>query len=300
MSTPIPQPPPGGDQDRGPAINAAIWTFTSLALFCVLLRLYGRLILTTNFGWDDFWIIISMCTPTAGLWNPVKYKPKCWDLNSVINYFIFAGFGIYKCTTLPELHDGEDYTYATEGIEIMSSVEATVIIIAACLPTLRPVFLHFTGRKGTTEHPSSNKPTNRSSNYQLHSYGSDVKRPRSNRFLAGSKGSRKKGGDPYEINTQITNTDLENQGEADSMEDRILPPPTYHRQSGGAAGMGGITRTFDVEVNRDGRVSQQGNNGFGHSTPSAGAAGERGVTSQEWDRGAKGVYSPRPYDGRAI
>ena len=33
----------------------------------------------------------TQCTPHAGLWNPVKYKPKCWDLNAVINYFIFAG-----------------------------------------------------------------------------------------------------------------------------------------------------------------------------------------------------------------
>lgn len=199
--------------NRGPAINAAVWTFTTIALLCVLLRLYGRFILTNNFGWDDFWIVISMvsiandetpchntdefkqvlsllyscfasvyvhmgggrhpyylgldrtaaavriisignipgiisvavpklavavllvrllnparyqkailytltlscvviqtlcavflwvqCTPSAGLWNPVKYKPKCWDLSVTINYFIFSGC---MSSFLPQRH----------------------------------------------------------------------------------------------------------------------------------------------------------------------------------------------------
>lgn len=184
----------------------------------------------------------------------------------------------------------------------MSSVEATVIIIAACLPTLRPVFLHFTGRSSTTNDSLTANPSKRARDYQLHSYGPDSKGSRNNgggnKFLAGSKGSRKKGGDPYEINSQVSNYDVENEGEADSMEDRILPP-SYGRK-GSVPGMGGITKTFDVEVNHDGRVSQQGNTGLGNSMPSHGAPAQSGVTSQEWDRGARGVYSPRPYDGTAV
>lgn len=181
----------------------------------------------------------------------------------------------------------------------MSSVEATVIITAACLPTLRPVFLHFTGRKSTSLGSSSNKASKRTRSYQLHSYGPDAKGSRANnnsKLFAGSKGNKKKGADPYDINTQVSNYDVENEGEADSMEDRILPP-SYNGKPGTMTGMGGIRKTFDVEVNSDGRASQQGTSSFGHPAPTP---GERGVTSQEWDRGARGVYSPRPYDGTAI
>ena len=59
-----PQPPTGvpagGDQNKGPSIEAVIWIFTSIALLTAVFRIFGRLRLTRNIGWDDFWIVIAM------------------------------------------------------------------------------------------------------------------------------------------------------------------------------------------------------------------------------------------------
>lgn len=49
------------------------------------------------------------CTPRAGLWNPVKYKPKCWDLHVVVNYFFFAGgTSFFKTATAFFIADKND------------------------------------------------------------------------------------------------------------------------------------------------------------------------------------------------
>ena len=53
-------PSPTGDQNLGPKINAVNWTFTSVAAVAVGARMYGRLKVTHNFGWDDFWIVVSI------------------------------------------------------------------------------------------------------------------------------------------------------------------------------------------------------------------------------------------------
>ncbi|KAL6721939.1 hypothetical protein ACLMJK_001044 [Lecanora helva] len=59
-----PQPPNvipvGGDHDKGPSIEAVIWIFTSIALLTAVSRVFSRLKLTRNPGWDDFWIVIAM------------------------------------------------------------------------------------------------------------------------------------------------------------------------------------------------------------------------------------------------
>ena len=156
--------------------------------------------------------------------------------------------------SLPPLHPLTHYTDATEGLEIMSSVEATVIIITACLPTLRPVYRALLGHRDTIDN-SANK---RSHDYQLHSYGTDTSK--SSKGVEGFKNSKasknSKTRDPDQINTEITNYEAE----ADSMEDRILPPAQRSDSTGenGHGYLGGITKTFDVEVNHDGRVKSAG------------------------------------------
>lgn len=97
-------------------------------------------------------------------------------------------------------------------------VEGTVIIIAACLPTLRPVFLFVTGIPGTRN--SSKKTPTQSSDYQLPSYGHE------------NKAAGRRARDPYPVDTTGV-------GDADSMEDRILPPENA------------IRKTCDVEVNHE-------------------------------------------------
>lgn len=108
-------------------------------------------------------------------------------------------------------------------------IESNVIIISACLPTLRPFFLLATGRTGTKEA----RPTQRSSknNYYLRSM---------------AKNSNKSGQSPS------ANTDS-GLVKSDSIE-RILAP-------------GGIRRTVDVTVDYnpdEGGGGYTHNNGGGH------------------------------------
>ena len=53
-------PSASGDENQGPTINAILWSFVAVSLLTVLARLFGRIKLTSNVGWDDFWILISM------------------------------------------------------------------------------------------------------------------------------------------------------------------------------------------------------------------------------------------------
>ena len=64
MSSPQ-APPAGGDRDMGSTINAVNWTFTMVALAAVCARLFGRIKLSRNLGWDDFWIMVSMVRPSV-------------------------------------------------------------------------------------------------------------------------------------------------------------------------------------------------------------------------------------------
>ncbi|PYH73051.1 uncharacterized protein BO88DRAFT_176241 [Aspergillus vadensis CBS 113365] len=46
--------------DKGPQITAVSWSFGSVAIIVVAIRLYTRLILTRKAGWDDFFIVLSL------------------------------------------------------------------------------------------------------------------------------------------------------------------------------------------------------------------------------------------------
>ncbi|PWY65801.1 hypothetical protein BO83DRAFT_452691 [Aspergillus eucalypticola CBS 122712] len=47
-------------RDKGPQITAVSWSFGSVAIIVVAIRLYTRLILTRKAGWDDFFIVLSL------------------------------------------------------------------------------------------------------------------------------------------------------------------------------------------------------------------------------------------------
>lgn len=53
-------PPPGGDHDRGPEMLAVIWTFTTLALAVVSLKLYTRFRILREPGFDDAFTAVSV------------------------------------------------------------------------------------------------------------------------------------------------------------------------------------------------------------------------------------------------
>ncbi|GLA69080.1 hypothetical protein AtubIFM55763_008261 [Aspergillus tubingensis] len=46
--------------DKGPQITAVSWSFGSVAIIVVAIRLHTRLILTRKAGWDDFFIVLSL------------------------------------------------------------------------------------------------------------------------------------------------------------------------------------------------------------------------------------------------
>ncbi len=149
-------------------------------------------------------------------------------------------------------------------------VEGTVIIIAACLPTLRPVFLFVTGMPGTRN--SSKKTPTQSSDYQLQSYGQE------------NKAAGRRARDPYPVDTTGV-------GDADSMEDRILPPENT------------IRKTYDVEVNHEQAPetgmpvssSSAGRSTPGRKTPGRKTPATRGSVDQE--RPNEEAW-PQLFDGR--
>ncbi|MCJ1285942.1 hypothetical protein MMC26_005284 [Xylographa opegraphella] len=98
--------------------------------------------------------------------------------NKKIGLCFVLGLGIgatvaafYKCSRLPELYDVTDYTYASGGLAIWSSVEPNIMIIAANLPTLRPIFLAVTRGQSS----SNSKSAGIQGSYKLHSVGRNSK-----------------------------------------------------------------------------------------------------------------------------
>ena len=60
MNTTLLPPPPGGPQDKGPALLAVALAFTISALLFVLPRVYVRIWMNNAFGWDDVMVIVAM------------------------------------------------------------------------------------------------------------------------------------------------------------------------------------------------------------------------------------------------
>jgi hypothetical protein len=56
-----PLPP---DEDRGPRLEAAYWTWSAVSILMLCLRLYAR-VKIRGLGWDDWMMLITVvCVPT--------------------------------------------------------------------------------------------------------------------------------------------------------------------------------------------------------------------------------------------
>ncbi|KAI1778659.1 hypothetical protein F4818DRAFT_306297 [Hypoxylon cercidicola] len=85
--------------------------------------------------------IVLAIVPIASFWNLQLPKKTKVSLCLVMGCTLFAAIcAIVKTTYLNELEDLDDFTYGTVDLIIWAIVEANVIIIAACMPTLRPLF----------------------------------------------------------------------------------------------------------------------------------------------------------------
>ncbi|KAI4287806.1 MAG: hypothetical protein L6R35_002937 [Caloplaca aegaea] len=58
--------PPDGDRSQGWALLAVCWAFVTAALATTILRVWVRVRLTRNLGWDDHHMIIAMTTTIMG------------------------------------------------------------------------------------------------------------------------------------------------------------------------------------------------------------------------------------------
>ncbi|KAJ5295815.1 hypothetical protein PENANT_c001G05068 [Penicillium antarcticum] len=61
---------------------------------------------------------------------------------------IASAMAIIKCTQLHELADKSDYTYGTADLVMWTNVEANIVVIASCIPTLQPLLEIILGKRG--------------------------------------------------------------------------------------------------------------------------------------------------------
>ncbi|KAL4931390.1 uncharacterized protein BDV17DRAFT_297144 [Aspergillus undulatus] len=68
---------------------------------------------------------------------------------------IASAMAIVKCTQLKGLADKSDYTYGTADLVMWTNVEANVVIIASCIPTLQPVLELILGKRKLSSYSGS-------------------------------------------------------------------------------------------------------------------------------------------------
>ncbi|KAL8629735.1 hypothetical protein Q9189_004529 [Teloschistes chrysophthalmus] len=207
------QPPPGGDQNKGPVLLGITWAFTAICTVVVSLKIWTRFKIIGQTGMDDaFTILALVCMPClkrtatyeadddpedaieatklAIISNPLVFLaaafpnisvaislnrilvPEPWKLSfligipilqcvvasicSIITYTecsplraIWDPMVPHKCipttTVLGLLYLNGDFPYAIYRLLTFAVLEAAFIIIAACIPSLRP-FIRNLGR----------------------------------------------------------------------------------------------------------------------------------------------------------
>ncbi|WEW60816.1 hypothetical protein PRK78_006304 [Emydomyces testavorans] len=155
---------------------------------------YAGMILLTTVSVVCVYTIYGQCTPTIALWDPTV-KGKCWPPSVQRNYAYFTGdlvlavyplflvsklqmptrmkiglgtilalgliamvAAIVKTVNLARLVARADYTWDTFDLAVWLCIEQYLIIIAACIPTLGPLF-KMIRRKGSTLEQGSNLPS---------------------------------------------------------------------------------------------------------------------------------------------
>ncbi|KAI9871138.1 MAG: hypothetical protein M1830_003278 [Pleopsidium flavum] len=137
--------------------------------------------------------------------------------------FCATVIAVYKCTKIPTLLNHSDYTYATMELFIWTSIEANAIIIAACLPTLRPLYRCLMGKSYTSDDASNQ--TNGRSSYFMNSLQNTQSKQRSKK-------------PPKEDTNNFATID-------NASEERILSRNRIHQ-------------TFDVNINYEQRRERSG------------------------------------------
>ncbi|KAL9604147.1 MAG: hypothetical protein Q9219_000735 [cf. Caloplaca sp. 3 TL-2023] len=100
--------------------------------------------------------LFAQCQPARALWTPSLIKNgtgHCWNPIPVNNYdIVIAGLAgvcaAIKTSQLRTVTHQTDITWKTAPYLLWNALEVNIIIIAACIPTLRPLFLVIFKQKG--------------------------------------------------------------------------------------------------------------------------------------------------------
>jgi hypothetical protein len=99
-------------------------------------------VLTITTGWLAFIDITFALMPITIIYNLQLNWRKKVGLSCLMGMGVFAFVcAVVKTSKLPELKARADITYITVSLWIWNANEANLVIIAACIPTLRPLFL---------------------------------------------------------------------------------------------------------------------------------------------------------------
>ncbi|EDN04971.1 predicted protein [Histoplasma mississippiense (nom. inval.)] len=169
------------EQLRGSRLNAQIGSlFGILAISFPKLgvaAMLNRILVPTRFHRNVVWllsgfsllvgficfpVLMTICRPHRATWDKRVKNPKCRDPSSSTNYLIFVGavsafvdlyfaiacaVAIVKCVHLPTLKQRVDTSYRSSDLIIWTLLEADTVIMASCIPTLKPLLQLFPKRK---------------------------------------------------------------------------------------------------------------------------------------------------------
>ncbi|MCJ1470863.1 hypothetical protein MMC07_009510 [Pseudocyphellaria aurata] len=114
-------PPPGGDQNRGPDTYGAIIPFTILSTATVVARMYARINMVHNVGWDDYTILLA----------------QFMNILNLIFQILAVQHGLGRHMYFLPFQNIVDVGLYYHVIEVLYVLAAGVIKISACLFLLR-------------------------------------------------------------------------------------------------------------------------------------------------------------------
>ena len=100
-------------------------------------------------GWLAFIDLALALLPITIIWNLRLDWHKKVGLSTLMGLGVFAFIcAVIKTTKLPELNARDDLTFITVSLWIWTANETHIIILAASIPTLRPLYLTVFNRPG--------------------------------------------------------------------------------------------------------------------------------------------------------
>ncbi|KAL8833826.1 MAG: hypothetical protein Q9176_007789 [Flavoplaca citrina] len=129
-------PPPDGDTSKGPSMLIIIWLFTGISTIVVGLKMWTRLKIIPLSAFAHVFLAV---VPIFGLWKiRIKLKTKIGVCLLMGTTAIAAIAAIGRTVNTASADLRTDFTYAVHRLSKWATIEAAFIIIASCIPSLRP------------------------------------------------------------------------------------------------------------------------------------------------------------------